>query len=198
MHTCSTLVPATSSTPTTLSGLWGLATSGPSSERSTSTRSSYSAAGVGADVAEVVLTLLAAQPVARLVLGREDRRGRAELGDHVGDRAALGHRQVRGARSGELEDLVLATADAQPAQELEEESLDWTQRRGRGGRAARRSRIVTLPPPDPHGPPLEPPAAHGPTASRAVSPLTLVGADTVPAFGLTRMSSLPAKSVSHT
>lgn len=77
-------------------------------------------------------------------------------------------------------------------------SLDWSQGRGRGGRAARRSRIVTLPPPDPHGPPLEPPAAHGPTASRAVSPLTLVGADTVPAFGLTRMSSLPAKSVSHT
>ena len=42
MHTCSTLVPATSSTFTTLSGLEGLAISGPRSPRSISTRSSYS------------------------------------------------------------------------------------------------------------------------------------------------------------
>ena len=42
MHTCSIGVPATSSTGTTLSGFCGLATSGPSSARSISTRSSYS------------------------------------------------------------------------------------------------------------------------------------------------------------
>ena len=42
MHTCSTGVPATSSTGTTLSGLCGFATIGPSSSRSISTRSSYS------------------------------------------------------------------------------------------------------------------------------------------------------------
>src|SRR5919206_494305 len=42
MHTCAIGVPATSSTGTTLSGLCGLATSGPSSSRSISTRSSYS------------------------------------------------------------------------------------------------------------------------------------------------------------
>ena len=42
MQTCSTGVPATSSTGTTLSGFCGLATSGPSSARSISTRSSYS------------------------------------------------------------------------------------------------------------------------------------------------------------
>ena len=48
MHTCSTGVPATSSTGTTLSGFCGLATSGPSSPRSISTRSSYSAPSSGA------------------------------------------------------------------------------------------------------------------------------------------------------
>src|SRR5919206_323720 len=47
MHTWATGVPATSSTGTTLSGLCGLATSGPSSPRSISTRSSYSAPSSG-------------------------------------------------------------------------------------------------------------------------------------------------------
>ena len=38
---------------------------------------------------EVLLPLLLDEPRARLVVGREDRAGRAELGDHVGDRPAL-------------------------------------------------------------------------------------------------------------
>src|SRR5919205_561175 len=78
---------------------------------------------VGPDVREVVLALLAAQPVSRLLVGREDRRGRAELGDHVRDRPALGDRQVGRARPGELEDLVLAAAGAQAPQELEDDVL---------------------------------------------------------------------------
>ena len=47
---------------------------------------------VGAHLLEVVLALLALQPLARLVVGREDGRGGAQLGDHVRDRPALGDR----------------------------------------------------------------------------------------------------------
>ena len=44
-------------------------------------------AGVaGRQLGEVVLALLLGQPGPGLVVGREDRAGRAELGDHVADR----------------------------------------------------------------------------------------------------------------
>ena len=81
------------------------------------------AALLRADVGEVLLALLAAEPVARRVVRREDRRGCAELGDHVRDRAALGHAQVRGARPGELEDLVRAAAHPALAEQLEDDVL---------------------------------------------------------------------------
>src|SRR5919199_1706168 len=78
---------------------------------------------VRADVGEVVLALLDAQPLARLVVGREDGRRRAELGDHVRDRPALGDRQLGRAAAGELEHTVLAAAGGEPAQELEDDVL---------------------------------------------------------------------------
>ena len=123
MHTCSTGVPATSSTGTTLSGFGGLATSGPSSPRSISTRSSYSQPASGPISSKSSSRCWRAQPVARVLVGREHGRGGAQLGDHVGDRAALGHAQVRGARAGELEDLVLAAAHGQAPQQLEDHVL---------------------------------------------------------------------------
>jgi len=46
---------------------------------------------VGAAVTEVVLAVLAGEPVARALVGREQRRCRTQLGDHVRDRGALGH-----------------------------------------------------------------------------------------------------------
>ena len=52
------------------------------------------AAVVGTEVARVVLAPLPAQPVARPLVGREHWGGRAEFGDQVRDRAALGQDSV--------------------------------------------------------------------------------------------------------
>jgi hypothetical protein len=50
-------------------------------------------------------------------------RRRAELGDHVRDRPALGHRERGGAGAGELEHAALAAPHAQAAQQLEDHVL---------------------------------------------------------------------------
>ena len=53
----------------------------------------------------------------------EDRRGQAELGAHVRDRRALGHRQGRHARTRVLEDLAEAPADGESPEQLEDDVL---------------------------------------------------------------------------
>ncbi len=123
MHTCAISVPATSSTGTTLSGLCGLATSGPSSPRSISTRSSYSAPSSGpTSTKSSSRSWRFSHSLVRLV-GREHGGGGAELGDHVGDRRPLGDAEIGGPRPGELEHLVLAAAGAQAAEQLEDDVL---------------------------------------------------------------------------
>src|SRR3954449_5380018 len=148
MQTWAISSPVTSSTGTTLSGLWGLATSGPSAERSISTRSSYSQPSSGpisrtsssrpcrarhSRVAPApprgppppppAPPPRRGEPLARLLVGREDGGGRAQLGDHVRDRAPLGHRQRRRPGAGELEYLALAAANGQLSQQLEDDVL---------------------------------------------------------------------------
>ena len=78
---------------------------------------------VGRQVLPVALALLDAQPLARVLVGREHGRCGSQLGDHVGDRPALGDRQVGGAGAGELEHLVLAPRNAEAAQQLEDDVL---------------------------------------------------------------------------
>ena len=70
-----------------------------------------------------------AQPVLGVVVGREHRGGGAELGDHVGDRGALGDAQVGRPGTGELEHLVLAAAGGRRRRSSRMMSLAWTQGR---------------------------------------------------------------------
>src|SRR6266536_2288692 len=79
--------------------------------------------GVGAQLDPLVLAALAAQEAAGLPVGREDRGRPAELGDHVADRRPPGHRQVRGARTGELEDAVEPALDRVLADEPQDQVL---------------------------------------------------------------------------
>ena len=77
----------------------------------------------GLERGEVAFALLLGEPGARLVVGREDRAGRAELRDHVRDRPALGVAERRDARARELEDRAAAAANTASAQELEDDVL---------------------------------------------------------------------------
>ena len=97
-------MPTTSSTGATLPGLEGWATSG-HELREVDVLLLVEVPGVaGLELGEVVGTLLLLQPLLRLGIGREDRPGRAELGDHVRDRATLGVGERRRSWAGELED----------------------------------------------------------------------------------------------
>src|SRR5213078_1905116 len=60
---------------------------------------------------EVIFSLLLGEPTSSLLVGRKDRAGRAELGDHVRDRPALGVAQRRNAWPGELEDRAAPAAN---------------------------------------------------------------------------------------
>ena len=72
---------------------------------------------------ELLTPLLFVEPAACLVVGRKHGAGRAELGDHVRDRPALGVAQRLHTRAGELEDCTAAPAHPAPAQQLEDHVL---------------------------------------------------------------------------
>ncbi len=75
---------------------------------------------------ELLVVLLAAEPaevIPRLLVGREDRGGRAELRPHVGDRRSLGDRQRLDAGAGVLEDLADAALDGEASQHLKDDIL---------------------------------------------------------------------------
>jgi len=78
---------------------------------------------VGRKVDVFVLATLAGEVVASLLVGREDRGGRAELRAHVRDRGPFGHRERLDARTGVLEDLADAALHREPAEHLEDDVL---------------------------------------------------------------------------
>src|SRR5262249_19126712 len=69
---------------------------------------------------EIAGALLLVEPGLRLVVRWEDRAGRAELGDHVRDRPALGVGERRDAGPGELEDRAAPSAHTAPPEQLED------------------------------------------------------------------------------
>jgi hypothetical protein len=80
-------------------------------------------AGIGAELDELVLAPLAAQEVPGLLVGREDRGGRTQLGDHVADGRPLGDRERGHPWAGELEDPIEAALDRVPLDEVKDEVL---------------------------------------------------------------------------
>ena len=122
-QTCASGVPTSSSTGATLPGHEGLATSGVERGEVDVLLLVEVARVAGRDLGEVLGALLLLQPLLRLGVGREDRAGRAELGDHVRDRPALGVGEARRPGARELEDRAAPAADAAPAKQLEDDVL---------------------------------------------------------------------------
>ena len=77
----------------------------------------------GGQFGEVVPAALFLEPRPRLLVGRKDGAGRAELGDHVRDRPALGERERLYPGTVELEDASPAPANAPAPQQLEDDVL---------------------------------------------------------------------------
>ncbi len=74
---------------------------------------------VGRDRAPVLLAPLHLEERLGHVVGREDRRRRARLGPHVGDRRTLGHCEVLEPRADELEEVADAALHRDSTQDLE-------------------------------------------------------------------------------
>ena len=122
-QTCASGVPTSSSTGATLPGDEGLAISGVSVGEVDVLLLVEVAGVAGRELREVVRALLLLQPLLGLGVRREDRARRAELGDHVRDRPALGVTQARRPGPGELEDRAAPTANAASPQQLEDDVL---------------------------------------------------------------------------
>ena len=78
---------------------------------------------VGQQLDELVRTVLRLHEAANLLVGREDRRGGAHLGTHVGNAAALGNLERRGTGAHVFERAAQTALDAHPAQHLEDDVL---------------------------------------------------------------------------
>ena len=93
MHTWSTLILPISSMVFTLSGLCGIAAIGVSAERSITICSSYSASASARKRRKVRFAALCREEFPRRFVAREDGRGCAEFGAHIGDGRAFRNRK---------------------------------------------------------------------------------------------------------